>query len=55
MPSYYSTLLLAKLSSLNKISSNQGYQIKLNKSNAELQDLVKLGLLHQVNQDKLNR
>ena len=46
-PSDYCTHLKAKLSSLNRISSNQGDQTKLSKSNginnAELQDLVKLG------------
>ena len=49
----------AKLSSLNQISSNQGDQIKLNKShglnNAELKEVVKLELLHEVNQNKLSR
>ena len=50
---------MAKLSSLNQISSNQVDQIKLNKSsgsnNDEQLESVKLGLLHQVNQNKLSR
>ena len=50
---------MAKLSSLNQISLNQVDQIKLNKSsgsnNDEQRDSVKLGLLHQVNQNKLSR
>ena len=58
-PNDYCTYLKAKLSSFYQISSNQGDQIKLNKSNglnnAELQELVKLGLLHQVNQDNTSR
>ena len=50
---------MAKLSSLNQISLNQVDQIKLNKSsgsnNDEQRDSVKLGLLNQVNQNKLSR
>ena len=50
---------MAKLSSLNQISSNLVDQIKLDKSsgsnNNEQLESVKLGLLHQVNQNKLSR
>ena len=52
-PNDYCTHLMAKLSSLNQISSNQVDQFKLNKSsqsnNDEQLESVKLGLLHQVN------
>ena len=55
-PSDCCTHLKPKLSSLNQIISNEGYQITMNKShglnNADLQELVKSGLLYQVNQDK---
>ena len=50
---------MAKISSLNQISSNQVDQIKLNKSsgsnNDEQLESVKLGLFQQVNQNNLSR